>query len=66
MVTTIAEGEAGVPVRFEATLGEGQSLVISVPGRLHEPGRALEISRAGGRLLVTGIDSAPKLVRAGP
>jgi hypothetical protein len=65
VVTTIAEGAEGSPVRCEATLDEGQSLTISVPGGLNEPSKALEISRAGGRLLVTRIDTTPKLVRAG-
>ncbi|RVJ40565.1 hypothetical protein [Sinorhizobium meliloti] len=65
VVTTIAESAAGSPVRCEATLDEGQSLTISAPGGLNEPSKALEISRAGGRLFVTRIDTAPKLVRAG-
>lgn len=65
VVTTIAENAAGSPVRCEATLDEGQSLTISTPGGLNESSEALEISRAGGRLLVTRIDTAPKLVRAG-
>ncbi|MCA1367091.1 hypothetical protein I6F15_06725 [Bradyrhizobium sp. BRP14] len=65
VVTTIADGAEGLPVRFDATLEEGQSLAISVPGALGEPGKALEISRAGGRLLMNGIDTTPKLVHAG-
>ena len=31
VVTTIAAGEAGSPVRFEVTLAEGQSMTISAP-----------------------------------
>ena len=52
-------------IRFEVTLGEGQALTISVPGRPDEPGQALEISRAGGKLRVTGADPVPELARAG-
>ena len=40
-------------VRFEVTLSDKQSLTISVPGKLGEPGKALEISRAGDKLLVS-------------
>lgn len=65
VVTTIAEGEAGLPVRFEATLDEGQSLTISVPGRLDERSQTVEISRAGGKLFVAGAEPPPELVRAG-
>jgi hypothetical protein len=53
VVTTLADGEAGLPVRFEVTLSENQSLTISVPGKLGEPGQALEISRAGDKLVVS-------------
>src|SRR5262249_5155878 len=34
LVATIAEGEAGMPVRFEATLADAQKVTISVPGKL--------------------------------
>jgi hypothetical protein len=64
VVATIAEGEAGLPVRFEATLDEGQSFTISVPGRVDEPSQAVEISRANGKLFVAGAEPAPELVRA--
>ncbi|MER8441368.1 hypothetical protein NKH36_33840 [Mesorhizobium sp. M1312] len=65
VVTTIAEGEAGLPVRFEAILDEGQSLTISVPGRLDERSQTVEISRAGDKLFVAGAEPPPELVRAG-
>ena len=52
IVATIAEGETGLPVRFEATLAEAQKVTISVPGKVGEKGRSFEISRAGGKLTV--------------
>jgi hypothetical protein len=55
VIATIAEGEAGVPVRFSATLAEGQSATISVPGELGEPSQSLEISRSGDKLTVTEV-----------
>jgi hypothetical protein len=55
VVATLAEGEAGVPVRFSATLAEGQSATISVPGKLGAPGQDLEISRSGEKLTFTEV-----------
>jgi hypothetical protein len=52
VVATIADGEAGLPVRFSATLAENQATTISVPGKLGEPSHSLEIARSGGRLTV--------------
>src|SRR5262249_35880647 len=52
VVATIAEGESGLPVRFEATLAEAQKMTISVPGKLGEKSRSFEISRVGGKLTV--------------
>lgn len=57
VIATIAEGEAGVPVRFSATLTEGQSATISVPGTLGEPDQSLEISRSGDKLTVSEVGS---------
>ena len=65
VVTTIAEGEAGSPVRFEVTLNEGQDLMISVPRGLDEPSDALEIVHAGSGLLITRVEPEPELVSAG-
>jgi hypothetical protein len=53
VVTTLADGEAGLPVRFEATLADKQRLTISVPGKLGEKSMALEIVRAGDRAILT-------------
>ena len=52
VVSTISEGESGLPVRFEATITETQRLTISVPGKLGEQSQELEISRAGGKLVI--------------
>src|SRR4051794_20345153 len=57
VVTTMAAGEESLPVRFVATLTEGQALVISVPGALQGPGQALEISRNQGKLVVAKVDT---------
>jgi len=52
VVATIAEGETGLPVRFEATLTETQKMTISVPGKLGEMSHVLEMSGTGGKLVV--------------
>jgi hypothetical protein len=65
VVTTIAAGEAGSPVRFEVTLAEGQSMTISAPRGLNEPSDALELSHVGDRLLVMPVVPGPELVSAG-
>ncbi|UVC16493.1 hypothetical protein [Mesorhizobium onobrychidis] len=57
VIATIADGEAGLPVRFSATLAEGQSATISVPRKLGEPEQSLEISRSGDKLTVTELGS---------
>jgi hypothetical protein len=59
VVVTMADGEDGLPVRFSATLAENQSVTISVPGKLGEPGRSLEISRSGDKLALTEVADAP-------
>jgi hypothetical protein len=67
VVTTLADGEAGLPVRFEATLADNQSLTISVPGRFGELGEMLEISRAGDKLVISAPQpAAEKLAVKGP
>jgi hypothetical protein len=53
VVTTIAQGEAGSPVRFVAILTEHQTVAVSVPGNLGESDRIIEISRVGGKLFVS-------------
>jgi hypothetical protein len=52
LIATIAEGERGMPVRFEATLTDSQKVTISVPGNPGEKSRMLEISRSGDKLML--------------
>jgi len=67
VVTTIADGEAGSPVRFEVTLAEGQGMTISTPRGVDEPSDAVQISHVGGKLFVMPvIVPGPNLVTAGP
>ena len=48
VVTTLAQGEAGTPIRFVTVLAPGQRVVVSTPYQA----TALEISRKGDELLV--------------
>jgi hypothetical protein len=48
VVTTLAQGETGIPIRVVSVLAPGQSVVLSTP---HASG-AIEISRKGDSLLV--------------
>lgn len=50
VVATIADGEAGLPMRFSATLADNHTAAISVPGKLGEAAHSLEISRSGDKL----------------
>lgn len=57
VIATVADGETGVPVRFSATLADGQSATISAPGKLGEPVESLVMSRSGDKLIVTEVGS---------
>jgi hypothetical protein len=48
VVTTLAQGEAGTPIRLVSVLAPGQSVVLSIPNGPD----ALEISRKGDSVLV--------------
>ena len=48
VVTTLAQGERGTPIRFVSVLAPGQRVVLSTP----QAAGALEISRNGDSLLV--------------
>jgi hypothetical protein len=48
VVTTLAQGEAGTPIRFVSVLAPGQRVLLSTP---HQAG-ALEISRNGDNVTV--------------
>jgi hypothetical protein len=53
VVTTLAQGTAGTPIRVVAVLAPGQSIAFSTP---HEAA-ALEISRNGDSVLVRKVKS---------
>ena len=48
VVTTLAQGETGTPIRFVSVLASGQRVVLSTP---HQAG-VLEIARNGDSLVV--------------
>lgn len=53
VVTTLAQGESGTPIRVVSVLAPGQHVVLSTP---HQTG-ALEISRNGDSVLVRKADA---------
>src|SRR4051794_2826089 len=59
ITATIAQGEAGTPVRFSATLAEDCPAMISVPGKPGDPAQSLEILGSGGKLKVIKVGSGP-------
>jgi hypothetical protein len=52
VVATIAEGEDGLPLRFEVTITDNQKPLISVPEKVAEQSEVLEISTVGDKLLI--------------
>jgi hypothetical protein len=52
VVATLAQGENGTPVRVEAVLTSGQSVVLSTPREAGAAPDAVEISRQDDRVLV--------------
>jgi hypothetical protein len=52
VIATLAQGEAGTPVRFETVLAPGQSMMLSTPGLGSTAPSRIEISREGDQLLV--------------
>ena len=48
VVSTLAQGEAGTPIRIVSVLASGQSVVLSTPQQTG----SLKISRAGDKVLV--------------
>lgn len=57
VVTTIDAGPDSAPVRFEATLADGQSLELSTPGDVGQPARTVSIHRISNRVGISGNDS---------
>ena len=62
VITTLAEGESGLPVRFEATLMDGQKVTVSVPGRLGERSHTIEMMRSNDKLVVGPPSIGPDAV----
>jgi hypothetical protein len=54
VVTTLAQGEAGMPIRVVSVLAPGQSVVLSTP----QPAGAIEIGRKGDSLFVRKANAA--------
>jgi hypothetical protein len=54
VVATLAQGEAGTPIRVVSTLAPGQRVVLSTP----QPAGAIEISRQGDSVLVRKVNTA--------
>ena len=54
VVATLAQGEAGTPIRVVSTLAPGQRVVLSTP----QPAGAIEISRKGDSVLVRKANTA--------
>lgn len=52
VVATLAQGESGTPVRFEAILGPGQSVLLSTPREAGVAPNAVQISRQNDQVLV--------------
>ena len=52
LVATLAQGDTGTPVRFEALLLPGQSVVLSSPHEVGIAADAVEIVRRDDELLV--------------
>ena len=66
VVATLAEGEEGVPVRFEATLSDHQKLTISVPRGPDESPLLVEFSRTGNSVVVDHDPAAKPRCHANP
>jgi hypothetical protein len=58
VVATLAQGESGAPVRFEAVLLPGQNVVLSTIRVVDAAPLAIKLSREGDRVLVRDA-SAP-------
>jgi hypothetical protein len=52
VVVTLAQGESGIPVRFESVLAVGQSVVVSTPREEGAAPLVVEIRRQGDEVVV--------------
>lgn len=53
VVATLAAGEEGTPMRFVASLGDGQKMLVSVPQEAGQAAIELEFARIGDSLSVS-------------
>jgi hypothetical protein len=53
IVATMAQGEAGTPIRFVATLSPGQKTLVSVAGGVGQVEQAVEFVRVGDRISIS-------------
>ena len=58
IVATLAQGATGTPVRFEAVLAPGQSVVLSTPRAIGVSANAVEISRENDTMSVRRTTAA--------
>jgi hypothetical protein len=58
IVATVAQGEAGTPIRFVATLLPGQRTVLSVPGAVGQVEQAVELLRVDDRVSISPATAA--------
>ena len=59
VVTTLASGADGVPLRLSSTLRPGQRIVISVPQSAYQPSVDIVILRDGDGILLSGSEASP-------
>src|ERR1700743_1896189 len=52
VVTTLAQGDAGTPIRVVSVLAPGQSVILSTPRSEQHLADSIEISRKGDSLFV--------------
>lgn len=60
VVTTVDAGPDSAPVRFEATLADGQSLKFSTPGDARQASRTVSVHRIGADVSVSE-DGSPNI-----
>lgn len=53
IVATMAQGEAGTPIRFVATLIPGQKTLLSVPGVVGQAEQVVELVRVDDRVAIS-------------
>jgi hypothetical protein len=54
VITTLAVGESGIPIRMIATLMQGQRAIVSVPRGVGENSLEVEIARIGNQVVLSG------------